>query len=575
MKKSILLLFALLSTPYLWADTPCSSTSGNVFRRIGAGGTRTSNIINVSLDENCAWIVNNLNSLYQAYTTRAGWVLDSVSQSPGVGSTVFPLYTGSCVLAKKVIRMTAYFRDNRLTYNRRDDRFCQMVITDTAILTDKLPPVARILSITTSSTSLTPANLKHHFGAATLTDNCSPLSVLQDHIEFASTPPYPTGDITLRCDGRNRYAIRYRTKDLCGNYSNWSLISVLLVDTTPPLGPNIIGPSELILNNSCSFTLTRSHLTVRGIDDLTRPGDLTYSYRVTYPTSLAGNISAAGKVLSGLGICAPDNYITVRVCAQDCFGNGDLHLTDNGITSNCNSLFMQLKDTIKPTLTGSIPSQFITVSPVTCTAEMPNLATALAGNDNCSDVSIYQLPAPGSILNDGDPSAPGLARGINRPYMCEFLKEPDEAIDCATVNGPIVKSVDVSFLIVDCQGNCTIRRFPGLVQLSKATSSDININLKPFSKFTTSTGLLNYPNPFSESTQIRIENDEDKTGEMSFYNIHGQLLGKKQVHLQKGITNLTIYKEELKDYTGIVLYRIGYKNAIGENVQKQGKMIVE
>ncbi len=574
MKKSILLLFALLSSPYLWADTPCSSTSGNVFRRIGAGGTRTSNIINVSLDENCAWIVNNLNSLYQAYTTRAGWVLDSVSQSPGVGSTVFPLYTGSCVIVKKVIRMTAYFRDNRLTYNRRDDRFCQMVITDTAILQDKMNPVARSISISTASTSLTPGSLKHHFGSAVLTDNCSPLLVLQNNLEFAATPPFPS-EAFPSCDRKTRYTIRYRTRDLCGNISGWSIATVAIVDTIRPRVSTMLGPSEIILNNSCASTIQRSQFTIHGIDDYTASEEIIFSYRIIAPASLAGNIPTTGKLINAAGLCAPDNQIRVRVCAQDCFGNGNLHLSDNDVTPNCEYITIALWDTTKPTLTGTIPSQLIPVSNVTCTAEMPNLATALAGHDNCSDVSIYQLPAPGSILNDGDPSAPGLARGINRPYMCEFLKEPDEAIDCATVNGPIVKSVDVSFLIVDCQGNCSIRRFPGLVQLSKATSSEININLKPFSKFTTSTSLLNYPNPFKVSTQIRIENDAENSGEMSFYTIQGQLLGKKPIQLQKGLTTVTIYKEEFKDYTGIVLYRIGYKNAISEIVHKQGKMIVE
>ena len=86
--------------------------------------------------------------------------------------------------------------------------------------------------------------------------------------------------------------------------------------------------------------------------------------------------------------------------------------------------------------------------------------------------------------------------------------------------------------------------------------------------------MLNYPNPFNVSTQIQIENDNEISGEMSFYTIQGQLLGKKPINLQKGVNNVTVYKEEFKDYTGIVLYRIGYKNTKGEIVQKQGRMML-
>ena len=574
MKKSILIFLAILSNLYLWAESPCSSSTGNVFRRTGAGGTRTSNIINVSLDENCAWVVSNLSSLYQAYTTRAGWVLDSLSQSPGVGSTILPLYTGSCVMAKRVIRMTAYFRDNRLTRNRADDRFCQMVLVDTAILQDKLDPIARTVSISTASTSLTPGSLKHHFGSAVLSDNCSPLSVLQNNLEFAAIPSFPSEAIPS-CDRKTRYTIRYRTRDLCGNISNWAVAIITLRDTISPRVLTMLGPNEIILNNSCATTIQRSQFEVYGVDDYTPSDEIIFSYRVIGPASLAGNIPNTGKLINASGLCAPDNQIRIRVCAQDCFGNGNLHLSDNLLTPNCEYITIALRDTIKPTLTGTIPTQLIPISTVTCTAEMPNLASALAGYDNCGDVSIYQLPAPGSILNDGNPSAPGLARGISRTYTCEFLKEPDDAVDCATVNGSIIKSVDVSFLVVDCHGNCSIRSFPGLVQLYKATTSDIIIP-KPFSKFTTATGLLNFPNPFNVSTLIRVENDEENTGDLTFYSMHGQLLGKKHIQLNKGVTNISIDKNELNNYSGIIIYALEtFNKRLQKLVIRKSKMIIE
>jgi len=496
MKKSILLFFSILSSMYIWADSPCGSSTGNVFRRTAIGGSRTSNIIYVSLDENCAWIVNNLNSFYQAYTTRAGWVLDSVSQSPRVGTTIFPLYTGSCITAKRVIRMTAHFRDNRLTRNRGDDRFCQMELVDTAILQDKMDPIARTVSISTASTSLTPGSLKHHFGSGVISDNCSPLLVLQNNLEFAASPPFPS-EAYPDCDRKTRYTIRYRTRDLCGNISNWAVANISLRDTISPKVRTIVGPSTIILDNSCAATIQRSQFEVYGVDDYTAPDDLVYSYRVIAPAFLAGNIPNTGKAINAIGICTPDNLIRVRVCAQDCFGNGDLHLSDNAVTRNCEFLTIRLKDTIKPVLDALLSISTVGVSPTTCTAVMPNLAFSISGDfvrgfDNCGETSMYQLPAPGSILNDGNASVPGLIIGIPRPYDCEFLKEPDDMVDCATVNGPIVKSVDVSFLLVDCHGNCSYLRVPGLVQLSKASvPGDIIIDEKAKSKITASIGLLN------------------------------------------------------------------------------------
>ena len=55
---------------------------------------------------------------------------------------------------------------------------------------------------------------------------------------------------------------------------------------------------------------------------------------------------------------------------------------------------------------------------------MPNLSGILSRFDGCSDVSIYQLPPPGSILNNGEPKNMDLARGVARSFECPGLKYP-------------------------------------------------------------------------------------------------------------------------------------------------------
>ena len=93
-----------------------------------------------------------------------------------------------------------------------------------------------------------------------------------------------------------------------------------------------------------------------------------------------------------------------------------MHLKDNGLSSNCNYLDVILKDTLAPRIRsgcGKIVTLF-----ANCTAVMPNLASTLSIAENCSAISIYQLPKPGNILNDGVENYPGLASGVERIFTC-------------------------------------------------------------------------------------------------------------------------------------------------------------
>jgi hypothetical protein len=116
-----------------------------------------------------------------------------------------------------------------------------------------------------------------------------------------------------------------------------------------------------------------------------------------------------------------------------------------------------------------------------------------------------------------------------------------------------------------------------LVQLSKASVPGEIIRDKNLrSKITASTGLLNYPNPFNTSTEIRIENEEENTGDLTFYSIYGQLLGKKHIQLNKGVTNISIDKNELNNYSGIIIYALEtFNKRLQKLVIRKSKMIIE
>lgn len=575
------MLINTLLISYVFAEAPCGILTGNKLIRLGL--LSSSDKINISSNEDCIVDLPDFRTNFKAIVTKLYWRVDSVRQFPEPGTSFFLLSTGSCQSDTRYITITAYFRNTRGTANTSDDQFCTMNLIDTLYMTDKLSPVARDISIRADGNDgrIDPGSLKHLFTGAAISDNCTNLSQLQNSLEFNASPPYPAIIPDFYCnESRNTYRIKYRVTDLCGNISKWAWATITFIDTISPRIGAHYAPSELNLDASCSVIIDRSIIIVRPVDNLVTADHLTLSYRVIYPLSLSGPIPTTGITLHAGGLCPPDNVIKVRVCVQDCSGNGDLHTFDNGVSANCNTYSIILKDITVPTLTGTIPPLSLPVDPNLCTAIMPNLSGILSGFDGCSDVSIYQLPPPGSILNNGEPKNMDLARGVARSFECPWSKIPDTKVDCINQNGPF-KSYNVDFIAVDCSGNCVMRRFPNLVSLVPGPSTPslmINNQLLNKSLFAAigeieKLKVENFPNPFNDATNIKIISPNSAHSTLSFYDLQGRLIYRKEARLEKGTNLIKVYKSDLGN-SGVVVYTIEAVISTEQKATVRGKLHV-
>ena len=75
------------------------------------------------------------------------------------------------------------------------------------------------------------------------------------------------------------------------------------------------------------------------------------------------------------------------------------------------------------------------------------------------------------------------------------------------------------------------------------------------------------PNPFSDKTTIRLVTETSGSGEMTLFNVAGQLIHKTNISLTKGV-NLLEIEEEVQQHHGLILYRI-----ITESEAFHGSMI--
>jgi hypothetical protein len=76
----------------------------------------------------------------------------------------------------------------------------------------------------------------------------------------------------------------------------------------------------------------------------------------------------------------------------------------------------------------------------------------------------------------------------------------------------------------------------------------------------------NYPNPFSDKTQISFTLPESNTAILSFYNVSGKVLFEITQHFEKGKNSVEIAQSDLPTSTGVVFYRL---NVDGEILTKR------
>lgn len=547
---------------------PCGSSTGNRLMQNTAGYV-------FPTVPPCGFRVPDLRPRWDRITGRGWRIYGSLKQIPAPG-TLISRSGPACASGSFTVTISANFiYDNGTPVNPRDDRYCSVDALDSYFWVDLESPRATNISFTTSNTDFSPSGLKTYF--TTLSDNCTPLSVLQDNLEFIADPRRPAY-AEIRCGSTNTYRVLFRTRDACGRVSNWATATIRFVDVIPPSRPVIIVPSYFYTNTICQSFISPSMITAYSHDDLSDAAEIRYSYRIIAPTHLRGDIPLAGRWLNASAACPVNGLVTLRVCSQDCSGNGNLHVGDDVLDVNCDYVKFNLRDTIKPMLRsdcGNITQELL----ANCNNTMPNLAASLTVSDNCSAISVYQLPAPGSLLNDGVSHAPGLASGAPRSFTCTLANEDDDFVDCTSSMG-IFKSIPVSFILVDCDGNCTLLPNCIIVNLSTTTSPVAGItggpllaDVKPkWSRPESALSLSNQPNPFHDFTDIRITGQPSGTGILRFFTPEGRTLHLRNVNPGELIQR--IQKQDLNTQ-GLVFYTYSYRDDLtGEQKKIWNKMLV-
>jgi hypothetical protein len=500
----------------------------------------TATSIITTVNTNCQYIVPDLRTNWKVKTTGGYSLVGTLTQIPTPGSLVF----ASDVCRDFSVVISGMFQ--------KGSSNCIKTVTDRFTVSDKSNPVLRAHTITSANYNyLSLDRLKLLFTATNLYDNCSSLTTLRNNLEFipdATRPEY----IELNCSNplANQYTTQVRTKDQCGNYSPYVNITFKFTDTEAPIVRLPI-QEDLSYNSNCELYIDKYRNPAYA--DLSGPG-ISFSNRIIYPSSLVQNLT--GPTLIPYTNC-PIRKIVLRVCAQDCWGNGDLHLSDNGTSSNCFTFPLDIWDRTAPTMPASNCGEVQNVY-ANCTSIMPNMATEIEGIlNNCGNYTVYQLPAPGQRLNDGIANTYGWALNGSgsvlslSPELSAILQN-DDIVSCPTTLG-VFKTIPVSFIIIDEVGNYTTYTDCATVQLTNQISDNPNGLSASLESRSANLNLpnkinigQNFPNPFSSSTTIVIESSIEDHGNLEFYNSVGQKIHIKNVQLQKGINQIQVHKNELK-----------------------------
>ena len=70
------------------------------------------------------------------------------------------------------------------------------------------------------------------------------------------------------------------------------------------------------------------------------------------------------------------------------------------------------------------------------------------------------------------------------------------------------------------------------------------------------------PNPMTDFTTVRVVAPDASTGQISLYNINGQLLQSNTISLQKGVNTFEVTKEDLGIASGVVICRVESDSAV-------------
>ncbi len=415
------LILVLGSINQSFAQIPqCAPATGNTLTQTSFG------LVVGNLNSGCA--IASVPDLRGRWTAvpGPGYMLVSVLQAPAPGTMITVPKGSTCPNATVPINIVAVFFYIGDPFSAPDDLLCSRLGVDAFNIQDISPPtIVTPKSLTldvNAGCTVTAAQILAAYGPADVDDNCTDDASLLANLNIVGGFP-----IMLTCPTSPSapFPVMVRTMDQCGNLSNIATINVTLRDLTAPMA-TCIGNQTRYFDMDCQYTVEdfRGSVTVSDICGAQVP-PAGVSQRVIAPVVF--DVDEFPIIITGAG-CPSLRTMTVRICTQDCFGNGNLDPNPIGpIPPNCCTFIISVSDTTRPVpQPANCPGPVFLLTDNNCEVVIPDLRDPSLFLDNCDPIldatDIIQNPPPG-------------------PYdVSGLICTPDNTID-------------ITFTYTDCNGN--------------------------------------------------------------------------------------------------------------------------
>ncbi|MBK9270565.1 MAG: HYR domain-containing protein [Saprospiraceae bacterium] len=328
-------------------------------------------------------------------------------------------------------------------------QFCTITNVDSFFVEDQFNPIlalpGSVILDVDSLCTVSLANLVGWMGGGTVADNCTDDATLLANMFV--TAGFPVPDLACPTSPNAGTPVTFQTMDACGNLSNTDVVLVQLRDVTEP---TITCPP----NDTRAFDAVCAY-TVEDFTALATPDDAcgapyTLSQRVLSVTNPAAGPFPNNTFPTITGGCDGPRVITIRICAQDCFGNGVLDPAPAGpLPGNCCTFEITVSDQTDP-IPGICPPQTDVNVDAGCTANVPDLRNSSIFLDNCQVVDPDNIGMYADLDGDGihetelfAPGTPVIPGGFFPVAAGDIICNP------LFPGG----AVDIRFTYIDCNGN--------------------------------------------------------------------------------------------------------------------------
>ncbi len=432
---SLLLIFGSLNL--VQAQVPaCAPGTGNMLNQTTFGA------VVGNLNAGCT--VVSVPDLRPRWTAIPGpnYMVVSVVQAPAPGTMISIPKGSGCPNGTIPINIVAIFFYIGDPFSAPDDLLCSKLGVDAFTIQDvTAPTIVTPKNITLdvgANCSVTAAQILAAYTAADVDDNCTDDATLLANLFINSGLP-----IALTCPVNNQtFPVTVRTRDACGNLSNIATINVTLRDLTAPTVSCI--PNQIrYFDDNCQWTEEDFRGTITVTDACGRQVPPTgVSQRIIAPVVFDLYDPLNPTIITGGG-CPSLKFVTVRLCAQDCFGNGNLDPSPVGpIPPNCCTFMITVRDTTRPIpLPFNCPAPITLITDANCNVTIPDYRDPSLFYDNCDPIFdptlIRQTPPPGPF------AASGLVCAQNPTISLTFTYT-----DCNN-NGPVSFTCPAVITVID------------------------------------------------------------------------------------------------------------------------------